>query len=87
MTVMIDDQIRDYHAGFFQTSMYIPGDMLGDGFRVTCGAPGSGGYANLGMAHSYTLRAKETGGLKAANYGSVYCPADVVHVYLPLSRR
>lgn len=25
--------------GFFQTSMYVPGQSLGLGFRVPCGAP------------------------------------------------
>jgi hypothetical protein len=75
MTVNIDGAFRAYHSGFFQTAMYIPGDLYGPGFLVTCGLPGSGGNPNLGMAHSYTVRARETGGLTAANYGSVYCPA------------
>ena len=32
----------------------------------------------MGYTYSYVIRAKETGGLGAANYGSVTCPADVV---------
>jgi hypothetical protein len=78
MTVSIDNRLRAYHSGFFQTYMYVPADMFSPGFRVTCGPPGSGGNPKLGSAHSYTLRARETGGLSAANYGTVYCPADVV---------
>jgi hypothetical protein len=78
MTVSIDNRLRAYHSGFFQTYMYVPADMVSPGFRVTCGPPGSGGNPKLGSAHSYTLRARETGGLGAANYGTVYCPADVV---------
>ena len=78
MTVEIDGKFRAYYGGFFQTSMYIPGDMSAPGFRVTCGPPGAGGNPSLGSAYSYTLRARETGGLKAANYGTVYCPADIV---------
>jgi len=87
MTVSIEDELRAYHSGFFQNYMYIPGDMLAPGFRVTCGMPGDGGIPTLGNSYSYTIRARETGGLGAANYGSVYCPADVVRVYLPLARR
>ena len=29
--------------GFFQTSMYVPYSMLGQGFKVPCGSPGAGG--------------------------------------------
>jgi hypothetical protein len=64
------------HAqGFFQTSMYLPYNMLGDGFRVACGALGSGGNPSLGAAYAYTIRARDSAGLGSANYGTVYCPA------------
>jgi hypothetical protein len=86
-TVSIDNNLRAYFAGFFQNSMYIPGDMTAPGFKMTCGMPGSGFYANLGKSYSYTIRARETGGLTAANYGTVTCPADVVTVFLPLTRK
>lgn len=61
--------------GFFQTSMYIPYDMLGQGVKVACGAPGAGGDPQLGNAYAYTIRARDSGGLSAANYGTAYCPA------------
>jgi hypothetical protein len=86
-TVSINDDLRAYYAGFFQTSMYIPGDMTAPGFKMTCGMPGSGGIADLGNSYNYVIRSRETGGLAAANYGSVFCPADVITVYLPLTRR
>ncbi len=41
MTLAIDGQMRAYHAGFFQTSMYVPTDIFRPGLRVTCGPPGS----------------------------------------------
>jgi len=84
MTVSIDGRLRAYHSGFFQTSMFVPGDMYDPGFGVTCGLPGAGGVAEMGNTYNYTIRARETGGLSAANYGSVTCPADVVQVYVPL---
>ena len=87
MTVTIDNQVRAYHSGFFQNSMYIPGDMTAPGFKVSCGTPGSGGKPDWGKTYAYTIRARETGGLTAANYGSVTCPADTVRVYLPLIRK
>jgi hypothetical protein len=78
MTVAIDGRIRAYYSGFFQNSMYVPTDLIPTGFRVDCGTPGSSGNPDLGKSYAYTLRSRETGGLSAANYGTVFCPADVV---------
>lgn len=89
MTVSIDGDLRAYHSGFFQNTMYIPTDLTGKGYRVACGAPGSGSLPDQGFTYGYTLRARETGGLRAANYGSVTCPADVKMptIYLALVGR
>ncbi len=83
-TISIDNRLRAYHAGFFQTAMYIPGDMMDPGFRVTCGELGSGGNPLLGKMYAYTIRARETTGNSSANYGSVTCPADLARIYLPV---
>jgi len=87
MTVSINDRVRAYHSGFFQTSMYIPGDMLTPGFKVPCGWRGASGAPELGYAYNYVIRAAETGGLKSANYGTVSCPADAGMVFLPFVTR
>jgi hypothetical protein len=83
MTVSIDNRLRAYHSGFFQTSMSIPGDLYGPGLQVACGPRSAGGAGNT---YAYTVRAMETGGLSSANYGSVTCPG-VVLVHLPIIRR
>lgn len=83
MTVSIDNALQAYHNGFFQTYMYIPNDLYGRGFKVACGPRSSNG---LGLAHAYTIRARETGGLSAANYGSIQCPG-VYLVNLPIVHR
>lgn len=87
MTVAIDNQMRAYHSGFFQTFMYIPAEMTAPGYQVTCGTPGSGGQPDWGHTYSYIIRARETSGLSATNYGSVTCPADTVYVYLPTIKK
>ncbi|MDI6696748.1 MAG: hypothetical protein QME21_16995 [Anaerolineales bacterium] len=61
--------------GFFQTSMYAPYSLFDRGFKVACGALGSGGSPTLGMAYSWTINARDSANLKSANYGTVYCPA------------
>jgi hypothetical protein len=50
---------------------------------VACGPRSASG---LGKTYAYTLRARETGGLSAANYGSVACPG-VYLLHMPLIRR
>lgn len=64
-----------YTSGFFQTSMYIPYNMIPDGYKVACGALGAGGNPYWGNAYAYTIRARDSAGLKSANYGTLYCPA------------
>jgi hypothetical protein len=80
MTVTIDNRIRAYYSGFFQTSMYVPQELYSPGFRVACGPPGASGEPNLGNSYSWIVRARETGGFTSTNYGTVTCPADVVPV-------
>lgn len=87
MTVTIDGQVRAYHSGFFQTSMYVPGQMYGPGFRVSCGFPAGDGSTGLGDTHTYVIRTRQTDGSVGTNSGSVQCPADVVQAYLPLVQK
>lgn len=87
MTVNIDKRMRAAYSGFFQTSMYIDSGMISPGLQVACGSKGVSGNPQLGQAYAYTIRARETGGLKSANYGTVYCPADELRLYLPVVRR
>jgi hypothetical protein len=86
MTVSIDNQPRARYSGFFQTSMIVPSGMMR--FSVPCGALGSGGDPNYGASHIFTLRARDTSGLTASNYGTVYCPADErLSIFMPILRR
>ncbi len=84
MPIFLDGRLVAYPSGFFQTSMYLPGDFFGPGFRVSCGPPvsvtapwDSSGMTSYtrGNDYSYTIRARDTGGLSSANFGSVTCPA------------
>ncbi len=87
MTVSIDGQLRAYHAGFFQTSMFIPGEMTAPGYGVVCGFPGVGELVGWGKTYPYTLEARDSSGLKAANRGIVACPADVAETYIPVIQK
>lgn len=72
-TVQIDNINRAYYSGFFQKNMYIPTEMLR--FQVACAQPVPHQATQPTLAHSYTIRARDSAGLKSANYGTVYCPA------------
>lgn len=75
MTAILNDYGPVVHTqGFFQTSMYVPYNMLGQGVKVACGAPGAGGNPQLGNAYAYTIRARDSANLTSANFGTVYCP-------------
>jgi hypothetical protein len=87
MTVTIEDQMRAYVSGFFQSSMSLPADMLGLGFRVACGAPGAAGDPQLGASYRYLIQARATGGPVSQNGGGVVCPADLARVWLPAVAR
>lgn len=84
MSVTIDDRMRAYYSGFFQSAMFVPGEMTAPGYKVSCGAPASGSTGEWGNTYTYVIRARETGGLSAANYGSVTCPADIARVFVPI---
>ncbi|MCB9418883.1 MAG: hypothetical protein H6667_03720 [Ardenticatenaceae bacterium] len=78
MTLSLNSKGPIAHTqGFFQTSMYVPYNMLGDGFKVACGPLGAGGNPKLGNAYAYTVRARDSANLTSANYGTVYCPAFI----------
>ena len=77
MTVSLNPNPIAHTQGFFQTSMYVPYNMYGDGFKVACGALGEGGNPALGKSYAYTVRARDSANLSSANYGTVYCPAYV----------
>lgn len=76
MTLTLNDFGPVAHTqGFFQSSMFVPYNMLSDGFRVTCGSLGAGGNPKLGNAYGYTIRARDSNGQVAANFGTIFCPA------------
>ena len=75
MTAFLNDFGPVAHTqGFFQTSRYVPYNMLGQGVKVACGSKGAGGDPSLGAAYAYTIRARDSANLGSANYGTVYCP-------------
>jgi len=82
MTIELDGRFVARNQGFFQTSMFIPSTMNGPGFKVRCGSLGSGGDPAWGSSHAFVIRAKDSLGLSAANYGTAKCPA-----YIPPTTR
>jgi hypothetical protein len=74
MTIEIDGRLRAVVQGFFQNNAFVPADMYRPGFEVACGNLGAGGVPGRGNLYSYVIKAQESGGLTAANYGTVVCP-------------
>lgn len=75
MTLALNDVGPVAHThGFFQSSMYVPYSMLGDGFKVACGSPGAGDNPRMGNAYGYSIRARDSNGARSSNFGTIYCP-------------
>ena len=79
--VLIDGAIVAHNGGFFQTSLYVAADRLE--FPVKCGAAGTTPppqptpFVNMppyGRSYSWIMRARDSGNLSAANYGTIICP-------------
>jgi hypothetical protein len=80
--IFLNPNLVSYTGGFFQTSMYVPYNMLGQGFRVACGPPVVDNTDPMnpwthGNQYAYTIRAKDSSNLKSANYGTATCPAFI----------
>jgi len=80
--VFLNPNLVSQTNGFFQTSMYVPYNMLGQGFRVACGPPvvdntDPQNPVTHGNQYAYTIRAKDSANLKSANYGTATCPAFI----------
>ncbi len=82
MRVRLGDKLVFHAQGFFQTSMFIPGEQIGDSILVKCGKPGttpdpkpSAAPPTLyGNSYAYTIDARDSAGLTTANFGNVLCP-------------
>ena len=77
LSIEINGRIVAVNSGFFQTSMSIPANMSGNGFKVKCGRLGAGGFEEFGNAYPFIIRARDSNNLSSANYGTAYCPAHV----------
>jgi hypothetical protein len=86
ITLTIDDRVRAFYLGFFETYLYVDDLHHSSGFRVPCGAFGSGGHPAVGALDTFSIRAEDTGGYVSTAYGSVRCPA-VRLIVLPLVLR
>lgn len=77
ITTTIDGDIVARYRGFFQTSMYVSYAMAGPGYRVDCGALGSGGNPDMGESYSWSIQVNDATGAWMGNYGTAYCPAYI----------
>jgi hypothetical protein len=81
LNIIIDGRLVARNHGFFQNTMNIPTGMHGNGFKVKCGKPvdhdDDPETPELGNRYEYSIRARDSSGVKASNFGSVYCPPHV----------
>lgn len=76
MTVELNDRLVGKFRGFFQNVLDVA-NPFGPGIKVPCGPIGSGTDLDLGPGgrrYNFTIRAKDSAGLTATNYGTIWCP-------------
>jgi hypothetical protein len=87
VTVGISGKLRARFNTFFENDVNMTASMLGGGFRVTCGLPGSGGLSGLGRVYSVTISTVVSSGSSLTDTSNVACPAYKRMIYLPIIRR
>ena len=91
--LLVDNKLRMYMAGFFESSAYFTYSMVPDAFTVSCGGPNASGNPNYGKSYLVTANAYMADGTSASNTMNVFCPAFVVQAtnptktYLPTIRK
>lgn len=83
MVLRIDGQVRAVYQGFFETYLYVDDPYHDLGFQVPCGPYGASGDPSMGLVHTFTIQAEDTGGFGSFVSGSVACPG-VRLLFLPL---
>jgi hypothetical protein len=81
--ITVDGKVRFRMTGFFETSAYMVGQMLGKGLLVTCGLPGESGVAGFGHVYSVGLSAFVNGSSPITDFANVTCPSFVSKNYVP----
>ncbi len=85
MWFVLNGRVTSRVRGFFQADIVIPSSLHARGYRVPCGAPVDDTSSctapctplKVGTSYPWAVRARESTGLRAANYGTVTCPAFV----------
>lgn len=80
--VIVEGQVVFHATAFFQQSMYVSYQQIGDSIPVKCGKAGSSPDPHpspnpalpYGNKYNYVIEARDSAGLIARNFGSVQCP-------------
>ncbi len=83
LEISIDGKVRVRMQTFFENSAYLSEPMLGEGLKVPCGGPGSGGAAGFGQVYSVGLIGYSTSSSPISDTANVTCPFYQGFVYLP----
>lgn len=83
LQITINGETRAYFSTFFETSVYINREMIGQGLEVTCGRPNASGLPGYGLQYSIGISGIISGGSSTTDTAIVNCPSFEARVYLP----
>ena len=81
--IAIDDRVRVHMNGFFESSAYLAGPMLGNGLKVACGGKNVSGIPDMGRRYVVTLSGFATGSSPVVYSANATCPYYQGMIYLP----
>lgn len=85
--IAIGGKVRVHMNGFFESSAYLTGAMLGKGLKVACGGKNASGIPDMGQQYAVTLSGFATGSSPVVDVANVICPYYQGKNYLPTLRK
>lgn len=85
--ITINGKTRAFFSNFFENSVFINKDMIGDGLRVVCGRPNASGLPDYGLQYNVGISAIVSGGSATNDTATVNCPYFESKAYLPTVRK
>ena len=82
--ITINGKTRAFFSNFFETSVFINKNMLGNGLQVVCGRPNASGLPDYGFQYNVGISAIVSGSSPTTDTAIVNCPSYEARVYVPM---
>jgi hypothetical protein len=85
--ITVNGKTRAFFSNFFENSVFINENMIGNGLQVVCGRPNASGLPNYGLQYKVGISAIVSGSSATNDTANVNCPFFESKAYLPTVRK